>query len=120
MFNTDNFTVPEHKLGDGYIYVLEVKREDGEEFYYVGSTSQPVENRLRNHANGSVPNAMPVNRGGTEMLGDTSEQSFELVKVDRVIAVDFSDRDRLLEKERETAYRVAIEYETTNVCGVHP
>lgn len=112
--------IPSHEIGDGYVYVLEIERDDGELYYYVGSTTSSPERRVTQHTSKNACRAMPVVRNGEEVMGDTSEQSFTITGVERIVAVDFESRDRLLNVEREIAYQVAIDYQTTNISGVQP
>lgn len=112
--------IPICKLADGYVYVLEIERDDGELYYYVGSTTKVPESRIREHVSGHTCRSMPVMRNNEEVLGDTSEQDFVVTGVERLIPVDFDSKDKLLNVERETAYQVAIDHQTTNVSGVQP
>lgn len=118
--STETLSIPEYQVSEGYVYVLKMVREDDEIFFYVGSTSVPVEKRIRQHSNGNVCRQMPVVRDNVDVLGDTSEMEFTLTGVERIVPVDSSNRDRLHEVERKIAYTVAIEEETTNISGVNP
>lgn len=119
-YSSENLSIPEHDVGEAYVYVLEIERDDGETYYYVGSTSSSPSRRLKQHTSQNACRKMPVNRDGIEVLGDTSEQAFTIVGVERVVPVNSDSRDRLLEVERETAYQVAIDHQTTNISGVQP
>ena len=112
--------IPICDIADGYVYVLEIERGDGELYYYVGSTTKMPESRIREHVSGHTCRAMPIIRNGEEVLGDTSEQDFVVTGVERLIPVDFESKDKLLNVERETAYQVAIDHQTTNISGVQP
>lgn len=117
---TENINIPEYEVSESYVYILRIKRSDGEVFYYVGSTSSSPEKRIKRHMTDKTCRTMPVERDGVEVLGDTSMDTYTIVGVEDIVPVESSNKERLLEKEREIAYRVAIEKGTTNVTGVQP
>lgn len=101
---------------DYYIYVLELIRcEDGEVFYYVGKTDNLI-NRISNHVYSSnrerygriyMPN----------MNGESSDEvEYRILSVGNIVSVNGSE-SLALNKERELAYSLAIEKDTTNILG---
>lgn len=91
------------------LYVLELRREDGESFFYVG-VSDDLRHRLRHHTKYDEI-AMPDPESGEYRRG----VSFDVVSVERTIACD--DRDEANRLEREVPFEVCLERETTNILG---
>lgn len=111
---------------DAYVYTVGlVRRRDDTRWYYVGQTTggeEGLESRLRKHVRGEMTKT--VRRDGMDVLDspleeDTSE-AYVVIGIERAEPVSVDDelrRARVLEREREMAYEVAVEKETTRVLG---
>jgi hypothetical protein len=104
---------------ESYIYVLCIERvDDGEIFWYVGETTD-IYSRMRSHKYPSGEMSIPTTSGKIVSTHPVEDARFKLRGLERVIDVsDCSDAERRNE-ERKTAFRVAIEKQTTNVLGGH-
>ena len=112
---------------DAYVYsVVLIRRMDGTEWYYVGQTTsgeEGLKGRLRKHIRGEMKK--PVRRNGIDVLDtrvpENTTDTYATIGVERVesILVDSEEllEARTLERERKTAYEIALEKQTTNVLG---
>lgn len=91
------------------LYVLKLRREDGENFFYVG-VSDNLRNRFRHHAKYNEI-AMPDPESGEYRRG----VSFDISSVERVVSCE--DRDEANRLEREVPFEVCLDKETTNILG---
>lgn len=111
-------------FGDGYIYVLKVRRSaDGEIFYYVGETKNPVE-RIHRHCSFFEATKPVLSDEGMRISRDAGTYVVEeLVEIETIekkwdgTQYAKSLKDRMRNREREKVCEVAIEYGTTNVLG---
>lgn len=101
-----------------YIYAIEVEREDGEVFYYVGETTD-MYTRMRTHRYRGATMSIPTTDGVLERTDVQDDSRFEIVGLERLVPVPDTTEPERRNKERETAYQVAIDHETTNVIGGH-
>jgi len=112
---------------DAYVYAVGLVRVlDGTTWYYVGETAsgeEGLKNRIKKHIRGKMKK--PVRRDGTDVLdgtltGDTTD-TYTAIGVERAETVSMESetlqRARTLEREREIAYEIALEKQTTNVLG---
>lgn len=100
---------PYDSTDERLIYVLRLRRVDGEVFYYVGSTND-LELRLRHHMKYDKI-SMPT------VGGDSFETGVEFV-VDDVEEIEYvDDTNRANVREREKKYEVCLDKETTNILG---
>jgi hypothetical protein len=111
---------------DAYVYTVGlVRRRDNTRWYYVGQTTggeEGLESRLKKHVRGKMTKT--VRRDGIDVLDsplaeDTTE-AYVVIGIERTEPVSVNDglqRARVLEREREMAYEVAIEKETTRILG---
>lgn len=91
------------------LYVLELSREDGESFFYVGVT-EDLRHRLRHHSKYDEI-SMPDPETGEYRRG----VSFEVEDIERVVSCE--DRAEAKRLEREIPFEVCLEKETTNILG---
>jgi len=99
-FNTDSKFIT---------YILKIRRFDGDEFYYVGTTKNPIQ-RMIHHMRRediSLPKA--------DEFGYSKDVEFDIISVLEVH--NFKTKEEAMEKERVRALEIAIEKETTNVVG---
>lgn len=109
---------------EGYIYVLELTRElKGSTYYYVGlSTVHPLK-RISDHSKDMVGVSKPVEyEDGMDRMESGAGERYTLDSVERIesyIGFGSNLHAMLRDKEREMSYKIAIQYDTTNVLGGH-
>lgn len=97
------------------VYVLELLRFDGEEFYYVGMAKNVVD-RLQTHIGVAQDD---YDEGKVSMPtpeGKLGAPSYDVVDLERRVRGG-GTKDEARETERRMAYEIALEYDTTNVLG---
>lgn len=108
----------------GYVYVIEVEREStGDIFYYVGNSVQHPCHRISSHSKGMAQTSKPVEyKDGLDRMVPGCQERYMVEDVERIVSF-IGEGDHLepmlLEQEREMSYKIAIEYDTTNVLGGH-
>lgn len=105
------------KDADGYVYVLKfIRTEDDETFYYVGMTTNLKSRVLTHTSEFRARKPLATDEG---VRYSSAEGSYEFQEIERVVS--FRNRGRMRDvlknKEREMAFEIALEYETTNVLG---
>lgn len=123
---------------DGWVYGLTILREvDEKQFYYVGKVNgggaKDLIHRIRSHRLGSSNITGPAPSEHGDMLinpiraekESLNSEVFKATEIVRIRSVWKGDGEllasfdaRLKEVERNTAYSVALEKETTRVLGV--
>lgn len=112
---------------DAYVYAVALyRRMDGSRWYYVGQTTggeTGLESRLKKHVRGEMTKT--VQRDGLNILDsplqEDTRDEYVVVGISRAEPVTVTQpsllRARVLEREREMAYEMALENKTTNVLG---
>lgn len=94
---------------DHLIYVMRIERpSDGQEFFYVGRTTQPYR-RVAEHMSVTSEMSIPTPEGVME------KQKYEVVQVS--ITLEFENEARAAAMERRMYLEIAIENNTTRVLG---
>jgi hypothetical protein len=122
---------------DAYVYVLELERlSDSSTWYYVGKREgrfADLRDYIRSHAR-NFTRSRVINHDGTALLhGDYSTAhppqgtTHQVVDVERLVPISEQDLTEfdgddvetsyIAEIERRTAYKVALDHDTTNVLG---
>lgn len=112
---------------DAYVYAVVLRRKrDETRWYYVGQTTNGEEglhSRFVTHVRGKMTKT--VQRKGIDVLDSTlaedTSDAYVVIGVERAEPVsvesDSLEKARVLERECEMAYEIAIEHKTTRVLG---
>lgn len=110
---------------DSYVYVVELERDDGEIFFYVGMTID-IFDRMRSHVSNPAKRHTPI--AGPEheylMSVDFGDEIYDfncVVEVEsyskREIQFEDNFKEFVREQERKRSFELAIEHDTTNILG---
>ncbi|WP_058828442.1 hypothetical protein [Haloferax sp. Q22] len=122
---------------EAYVYVLKLKRvSESSTWFYVGKSEggfTGLLRRIRSHAKKFNQSRVVTHEGKDILVGDYNFSiqppgtTHELVDIERIVSISeadlaaFDDADvrtcYIAERERRTAYEVALDHETTNVLG---
>jgi hypothetical protein len=112
---------------DAYVYAIVLKRQKDETcWYYVGETTSGevgLKSRIETHLNCNM--RKPVPRDGVEVidgaLPESTDHSYVVIGVERAEPVSVEEEHHLAaraaERERQLAYELAIDKETTRILG---
>lgn len=111
---------------DAYVYAIVLKRQTDETYwYYVGETTNGeagLKLRIETHLNCDM--TKPVPRDGVEVmdgaLPEPADHSYVVIGVERAEPVAVEEQllaARAAERERQLAYELAIDMETTHILG---